>query len=63
MPQTPTPENFIIIEMTCVNNGVQSHYHSVIGADSTWVEVLDSAITPGLRAMGFNIDKEDLNVN
>jgi len=59
----PDENCFVVIEMTSVNNGVQSHFHVTMSADSTWTDLMDSAILPGLRAMGYNLDKEDLDVN
>lgn len=48
---------------TLVRNvaGIRTIYSSDISGHSTWPQLLDDVILPGLRALGYSVEKEDLD--
>lgn len=58
-PQDPPPRTtFTLVRIV---QGVRTIYSSDISGHCTWPQLLDDVILPGLRALGYSVEKEDLD--
>ena len=59
----PDRNSFMSFEIIKVENGRQCRFECVLNPESTWMELVDEAIVPALKAMGYNVDRSELDVN
>ncbi len=56
--EPPALTTFILVR---TGDGIRTTYTSDISGHCSWPQLLDDVILPGLRALGYSVEKEDLD--
>lgn len=56
-------KGFVSIEFIRVGPYGQQRFECQMPHNATWMALYDEAILPGLRALGYVLDRSDLDVN